>query len=279
MTRRNVPSTSQVRMWKVPARPQDIPERAEPAPEYRRGPTDVRFGYTLNDLDRLARTVVVANAQWWPAGDRKDQADTAWSGIVERLYAVTDEPTERDLLEAGTRALVEDTKGYRKHHGLRDGGQIADGPRFATYWYEPPSEPWEDRVIERIAAGQILTQVKSHEVDALLALAAHGDYAEAAEGLGLKYTALTVRLSSARKTFRRHWFAPETAPPVKGTTDRRIGSRTTELRTHCSKGHEFTPENTYWRAARKAGRAPSRYCKTCESARSQLRVAARKAAA
>jgi hypothetical protein len=261
-------------MWKIPAPEQDIPEQAEKAPEQRRGPTDVRFGYTLNDLDRLARTVVVANSQWWPAGDRKDQADTAWSGIVEYLYTTEDEPAERDLLDAGTRALVEDTKGYRKHHGLRNGGLIADGPRFATYWYEPPAEPWEERVIERIAVNQILAQVKPHEVDALLALAAHGDYAAAAEGLGLNYTTLTVRLSNARKTFRRHWFTPDTAPPIKGT-DRRVGSRATPLRTHCSSGHEFTPENTQWRAPRVPGRARTRVCRACESDRSKARTAAR----
>lgn len=269
-------SKAQVRAWTIShATPE--PETA-PTPATSHNHDGIRHGYTLGDLDRLARTVVVANSQWWPAGDRKDQADTAWSGIVEYLYSATDTPTERDLLAAGTQALVEDTKGYRKHHGLRDGGLIADGPRFAAYWYQPPAEPWEDRVIERIAAEQIIAKVKPHELDAVLALAAHGDYQAAADALGLKYTALTVRLSGARKTFRQHWYAPEVAPRMKGT-DRRVGSRTAELRTHCSKGHEFTPENTYWRAPRVPGRARSRYCKQCESERGQRRVAARRAAA
>lgn len=232
-------------------------------------------GFSLDDLDRLARTVVVVNAQWWPGGDRHDQADTAWHGIVEHLYSVGGEPTERDLLAAGTRALANEVNGHGRHHGRTKDGTGATAPRFAAYWYEPPAQPWEDRVVERIAAEQILGRVKPHEIDALLALAAHGDYAAAADALGLKYATLTVRLSTARRTFRQHWFAPESAPRMKGT-DRRIGSRQAEPATHCSKGdHEFTPENTYWRAPSKPGRAPGRYCKACESERSQKRRAAK----
>jgi hypothetical protein len=241
----------------------------------------IRHGYTLRDLDRLAHTVVTKNAQWWPAGDRRDQIDTAWSGIVEHLYATDGEPTENDLLDAGTRALVEDTKGYRKHHGLRDGGYIGDGPRFAAYWYEPPAQPWEERVIERLAAQQILPRVNATHLEAVLALAATGDYADAADALGLKYSALTVRLSEARKTFRRHWFAPDSAPPVKGT-DRRTASHSKPLATHCQGGkgpHEMTPENTYRRPNPKPGKRGERVCKACETERSQRRYAARKAAA
>ena len=241
---------------------------------------EIRHGYTLADLDRLAKTVVVANSQWWPAGDRKDQTDTAWSGIVELLYAHDGEPSERDLLDAGTRALTEDTKGYRKHHGLRDGGFIGDGPRFAAYWYEPPAVPWEERVIERIAAEQILTKIKGHELDALLALASTGDYAAAAQVLGLKYATLTQRLTEARRAFRRQWFAPEVPPPVKGT-DRRVGSRAKPPSEYCKGGrgpHRMTPENTYRRPNPKPGKRGERVCRACETERSRLRHAAKKAA-
>jgi len=241
--------------------------------------TALRFGYTLDDLNRLARTVVVVNAQWWPAGDRRDQADTAWSGIVEHLYACDAEPSERNLLDAGTRALVEETKGYRKHHGLRDGSRVGDGPRFAAYWYEPPAQPWEERVVERLAAQQILARVNATHLEAVLALAATGDYAQAAGALGLKYSALTVRLSAARKTFQRHWFAPDTAPPIKGT-DRRTASHSKALATHCRGGkgpHEMTPENTYRRPNPKPGKRGERVCRACEAERSKRRAAAKRA--
>lgn len=247
---------------------------------------ELRYSYTLDDLNRLARMVVTTNLQWWPAGDRRDQTDTAWSGIVEHLYSTDEEPTENELLAAGTRALVEDTKGYRKLHGIRDGGThagepgyIGDGPRFAAYWYQPAAEPWEDRVIERVALAQILATAKSVHLEAFGALAATDDYAAASSALGLKGSALTARLSQGRRHFRRHWFAPDTAPPIK-TTDRRVGSYTKPLSEFCRNGtgpHQMTPENTQWRQARKPGRRPTRVCRACEAERSQARVQARAA--
>lgn len=241
----------------------------------------------MENLDHLARIVVVANAQWWPGGDRKDQIDTAWSGIVEHLYASTDEPSERDLLDAGTRALVEDTKGYRKQHGLHEGthrgehGYIGDGPRFAAYWFEPKSAPWEEHVVERDALHRILPLLKDAHREALLALAATGDYAQAAQALGLKYSTLTQRLAEARRTFRQHWFAPDTAPPIKGT-DRRVGSRAKPLSEFCKGGkgpHRMTPENTYRRPNPKPGKRGERVCKACDAERSQRRWAAKSAGA
>ena len=233
-------------------------------------------GYSLNDLDRLARTVVVANAQWWPGGDRYDQADTAWHGIVEHLYSASDAPTERDLLAAGTRALTNEVNGHGRHHGRTKDGTGTTAPRFAAYWYEPAAEPWEDRVIERIAAEQILTRVKPHQTDALLALAAHGDYAAAAEALGLKYATLTVRLSGARRTFQEHWYAPERPPSTRGT-DRRVGSRAKPLPEYCKGGdgpHLMTPENTRWNKGRTAASAKVRRCRACQADRDRARKAA-----
>jgi len=239
---------------------------------------ELRYGYTLDTLDRLAKTVVVANAQWWPGGDRHQQIDTAWSGIAEALYAAEHEPSENELLQAGTRALVEDTKAYRKHHGLRDGGLVGDGPRFAAFWYDPPNEPWEDRLIDRIAIGQIMPTLKPHLAETVGALATLGDYAAAADAVGVKYGALTMRMREARQAFQRQWYAPDAPPPTRGT-DRRVGSYARPPRTHCSEGHELTPENTYRRPNPKPGRRGERVCKTCEAKRSQRRVAARKVAA
>lgn len=124
-------------------------------------------------------------------------------------------------------------------------------------------------------AGQILADVRVRAFDGSYDDVRYPDSWSpeqiAAESLGLKYGTFGARVNVARRQFRKLWFAPETAPPMRGT-DRRIGSRATELRTHCSAGHELTPENTYWRPDRRR----SRFCKTCEQARGIARVAARR---
>lgn len=274
--RRHVPSAAQVRGWKI-APAEAAPDQAVAGDvHYDVAPnpiltdaTTLRYGYTLDDLNRIARTVVVANAQWWRGADRHDQVGIAFSAIAEHLYLADDMPNERELHTAGTAALVEDAKAYRHHHGLRDGGHglVGQAPRFAAYWYEPPADPWEDRVLERIAVAQIMPTLDEPLMQAVAALAALDDYAVAADALDLKYGTLTARINRGRKAFRQHWYAPETAPATRGT-DRRVGSRTAVERTHCSEGHEFTPENTYWRPSWKGPKySPSKYCRICQGER------------
>lgn len=271
--RRTVPSAAQVRRWSVaPA----LSDHAQPEATDRSDRVDGReavlHGVSLNDLQRIARTVVVANAQWWSGGDRHDQVETAWLGIVECLCSADQPPTERDLHAAGTRALVEETKAWRRHHGIADTGDV--GPRFAAFWYDPPRDPWEDRVVDRIALGQILAAIPAHQRDAFDALAKAGDYALAAQLLGIKYPALVARLRHARTEFLRSWYWPESAPRRRGT-DRRVGAYGKSLATHCGNGHEWTPENTRWDKGRTAASARVRRCRACESDRSRARVAAR----
>lgn len=228
-------------------------------------PVHVRHGYTMTDLDRLARTVVVANAQWWRGGDRFDQAAIAWSGIAEHLCAAEVVPSPNDLLAAGTRALADDVKGWRRSHGMRE--QSADvGPRFAAFWYEAPAQPWDERVVESIAVHQVLEELPAHQRDAVIALATYEDYGRAAEALGIKYPTLTARLRLARQTLARLWYAPETAPRTRHT-DRRVGSYTAEASTHCGAGHAWTLENTRWAKGRTAASAKVRRCRSCERER------------
>lgn len=49
------------------------------------------------------------------------------------------------------------------------------------------------------------------------------------------------------------------------------GTRRLSERTHCSRGHEFTPENTYWRKDRRA----TRQCRECVRRRRAERAAKR----
>jgi len=241
----------------------------------------VAHGYTMRDLDQLA--IAACRQDRSLASDAATRYDTAWSAIAEHLAAADEPPTWHDLFTTGWRAIYNEVRAMRHTFGFfeKDGTNgVASAPRFVAYWTLPNSRP-EEGIAERIAVGQILATLTAAERAAVIALAVHDDYQAAADALGIGYTAMTVRMSAARRRFRAHWYAPETAPPVKGT-DRRIGSRTKPLATHCRGGkgpHEMTPENTYRRPSPKPGKRGERVCRACETERGKARWAARQQAA
>jgi len=52
---------------------------------------------------------------------------------------------------------------------------------------------------------------------------------------------------------------PKVVNILRGMSPPAINKR----KTHCSRGHEYTPENTYLRAARRGHRKGERQCKAC----------------
>jgi DNA-binding CsgD family transcriptional regulator len=197
---------------------------SEPQPR-----ADVLHGYTLADLDRIALHVVRINMAWWPAGDRRDQHDTAWEGIAEHLCAASSAPSRQDLIEAGRAALSREVKDHARHHGAGSHNGIANaGARFAAFWSGATAVPSpEGPVTERVAVGQVLGALTPRQRDALLSLALHGDYWLAAEALGIRPQTFRSLLGRARGEFFRHWFEPEAAPAVRGT-DRRTERHETD---------------------------------------------------
>lgn len=265
MPRRNAPSAAQVRGWTIStptSQPASVPEVAEVEDA---APGELRYGFTLADLDRIARAAVAINLKWWSGSDRWQQVETAWSGIAEHLYAAEDPPTEGDLLTAARNAINDEVQGDRQALGLSHNGKPS--PRFHAYWNQVPDEPWEDRLVDRIALKQILPLLTGKQQSAVLALAAMGDYRAAAEALGIGYGTLNNRLSVARKAFDEHWYAPE-APPTRRGRDGRVKSYSTPRLTHCNHcedRHELTDENTY----RSGG------SRTCKAFSARLRAANR----
>lgn len=237
----------------------------------------VRHGFTMRDLDAMAKQACRADRSL--ASDADTRYNVAWSAIALALCEAEEAPEWHDLVTIGWQAIYREVKEMRGLFGFKDRDgttAVATAPRYVQYWTVPPIHPDED-FAERIAVHQILDTIPETYRVAVVALAVHDDYQAAADSLGLKYSAFTFRMTVARQRFRALWFAPETAPPVRGT-DRRVGSRNTKLRTSCSKGHELTPENTYRRPNPKPGRRGERVCKTCEQDRSRARVAAKKLA-
>jgi DNA-directed RNA polymerase specialized sigma24 family protein len=183
----------------------------------------IRWGWTLQDLDRLARSVVSNNRTWWPAGDREDLYAAAWHGIVEHLYSTGQEPRRVDLMEAGRRALTRDVKDTMRHHGARTDG-TNNGLKHAIYWQwagrAVPSP--EGPIVERLALAQILAALTPRQREAFNALAALGDYSKAADMLDVEPQTFRALLGRARGGFRALWHEGET-PSKPWGCDRRAG--------------------------------------------------------
>jgi len=184
----------------------------------------LRGGWTLRDIDRLAKAVVSNNRTWWPAGDRDDLYAAAWHGIVERLYSAEDEPTRIDLMEAGRNALAQDVKATMRHHGARTDSSN-NGQKYAMYWEwagrTTPSP--EQGIVERVALEQILTALTPRQREAFSALAATGDYPEAALLLDIADQTYRSLLGRARGAFRGLWHEGE-LPSAHWGCDRRAGA-------------------------------------------------------
>lgn len=235
----------------------------------------VRHGYTMADLHAMTKQAVRADRSL--ASDMDTRYNSAWSAIALALCEAEEPPDRHDLVTVGWQAIYREVREMRVLFGFKDRDgttEVASAPRYVQYWYVRP-ERTDDIITERTAVHQIMATIPELYREAVVALAVHGDYKTAADSIGIKYTTFTMRMTVARRRFRTHWFAPETAPPVKGT-DRRVGSRNTELRTHCTADHELTPDNIYRRPNPKPGHRSERTCKKCEQERSQRRVAARR---
>ncbi|WP_424891842.1 hypothetical protein [Streptomyces sp. XH2] len=229
----------------------------------------VLHGYTLADLHRLAASAVRADRTL--ASNAHLRYDIAWSAIAEALAAADEPPSPQDLVRTGWQAIYADVRqGWQLYGVARDSGGRAVGsaPRFVTYWRHIHESPVEERLIERIAVHQILDTLPAVYRDAVFALAAHGTLQEAARALGISDVAMKGRIATAKRRFATRWYAPEAPPRLR--IDRRVGSYTAVLATHCAHGHELTLENTRWDRGR---RGKVRRCRACERIRSAERRA------
>jgi hypothetical protein len=199
------------------------------------GPTELRHGYTLDDLHRLANIAVHADP-WHRAMDVVDRLEIAWSAIAEQLYACEERPAEHDLIRDARTAISGDWVKERSAHGVSAGDPYAGraaAPNYQRFWFATPAPSPENRVVDRIAVQQILPTLRRFEREALLALATFDDYASAERALGIAEKTLPQRVKSAREAFRELWHEGET-PSGQWRRDRRVGSRTS-ARNHGAK--------------------------------------------
>lgn len=244
-------------------------EQHQPAAVDSTAPDHVAHGYTMRDLDRAARTACTADRSL--SSNISLRYDLAWSAIAEHLVTADQPPTWNDLVRVGWQAIYADVKAVRRLYGVDStgrSGEVASAPRFAAYWTHVPTDTAGEGIVERLAVHQVLATLPEYQRQAVVALATQDDYQRAADSLGIKYGTLTARIRLGRRGFRELWFAPETAPPTKGT-DRRVASRA-GVSDRCPARHAFTPENTRMTRRDKNGRR-CRRCRACERARSAAR--------
>lgn len=172
--------------------------------------TELRFGFTLADLNRLA-TSATSHAGTY-ASDGADRYQTAWSAIAEHLYAADHPPTERDLWHAGRDAIWAAIRDNQRTHGAPRAGGGGDMPQFVRYWFDHATvtPSCEERVVERLALAQIWPRLTDAHRAALAAYAAKGNAACAAKALKISDTAFNSRLQRARQTAADLWHEHET---------------------------------------------------------------------
>jgi len=210
--------------------PVDGRDNAGPAPAA--DVDELRHGYRLGDLDRIARGATLGTLPI-PSlyGERYA---IAWSAAAEALYAAESPPSPTALRTAAIAAITDDVDGWTHHHGCYRNGRASRGgqgagtsPAFRRYWLDwirPATSDPSDAIAERLAVWQVLDLVTASQRAAIMALAATGDYAAAAQALGIAEQTLRATLCRARAVIGRAWHAP-CAPP-KRWADRRVRSRT-----------------------------------------------------
>jgi hypothetical protein len=186
---------------------------------------DVLHGYGLDDIHDLARQVVRADR--WYGADAQDRYDAAWHAIVEHLLTADEAPSRRDLFYAGTAGCDRAVRQTMQAHGYNT-HQTGTGnrPNFERYWFleSAPTPSPEGGIVDRHALWQIWPKLTVRQQEALTALAATGDYQQAAAHLGIAQGTFHALLKQARRRFLTWWHEGEEPSRTWGT-DRRVGSR------------------------------------------------------
>lgn len=190
---------------------------------------EIRHGYNLADIDRLAGIAVAA--AWSRAMDYTDRYDAAWHAIAETLYTAAEPPTGWDLKQAGVHAINRIAQDHGRHWGRDrrnpDAGFEA-ARAFLKYWEldrRSHGSP-ENGVVDGLALWQIWWTLSPTHRAVLLALAVHGDQQAAADALGKTYGTVGSHLKNARRAFFALWHEGESPSRLWGKADRRRGRRT-----------------------------------------------------
>jgi hypothetical protein len=178
------------------------------------------LGFTVGDLHQLATRAAIL-CRWADRFPYSERFEIAWAGIVDYLTECDSPPERVQVYRAALRAIGRVSERELREHGSRHG---TDGlyatPRFELYWAPKPAPAADATVVDRLAMWQIWATLRPLHRMAFLALAAHNDYAKAAEAVGYPYSTFSYLISEARAEFLTLWHQGET-PSRMWATDRR----------------------------------------------------------
>lgn len=173
---------------------------------------ELRWGYTMADLERLTWTAVRRRTTSLVL-DLEDRYETAWHGIVVALYDSHEPPTRWDLIHAGMREVDHAADEQLREHG-KDMRRSRPLTGYVKYWLpikHGQTDGFSDHLVEVMALPAALSVLTAAQYEAITALAAHdNDGLAAAASLGLTRVAFAQRLSTGRKRVKEVWFEGET---------------------------------------------------------------------
>jgi hypothetical protein len=197
---------------------------------------ELRYGYTLGEVNKLARAAVWRDV-WHQSLPLSERQDIAWSAIAEYLYACDHKPGTGELTRAAWNALRAETEAEWHHHGVSRSSSVYDGdqamPGFARYWLAlgRNTQGPEEKIVESVTLRQIWDALPERHQVLIAALAETGDYGKAAEALGKARRSYVTQLSEARQAFRVLWHEGET-PSRHWGMDRRRNADAQYNKTH-----------------------------------------------
>lgn len=189
-----------------------------------RDETHIGHGYTLADLYRIA-VYAVGTDYWKTSYFRSDRVEAAWSALASTVCAAEDRPASLELINVARGASTEIIRVHNQSYGIDEHG--ARRPSFERYWFMNLGSAVDEHVVDVQSLNQIWPMLTPVNQQALLALAVHGDYEQAADALGVKLTTFYSRVLNARLRFLALWHEGE-KPSRPWGKDRRKGRDTSD---------------------------------------------------
>ena len=195
-----------------------------------------------------------------------ERYEVAWGAIAEAAASNDQRMRYTEMIQIGKDAIDDEARHWGRHNGR------SNRRSFQAFWLDrwelnAANTQFENRLVDDLALGQVMTVLPARMSTALIALAVAGDLSGAAQLLGQHYDTVTRNVRDGRRAVYAMWFEGQTPPSIP--IDRRVESYQRPRAEECPQGHELTPDNVY-----RLGRT-GRTCRACQIARSAARRAAR----